>query len=415
MRTSCFRSSSPTSGRACDARDAVRAATSRLGDVSCRRGEQGAVLVHVAVAFTGLLAFSALTVDLGMLWAARTQAQNAADAAAFAAATALAYGDPLDGEVARASGRAVLASNQVWDRPASAAENVNLVTCPAGAPESGLCVRADVFRDTAHAAPLPAYFAPLFGVGTNQVRATATAQMVRGNSTPCLRPWAIADQWIDNEDTIAPIDTVWTPDDVFDLGRDVYVPPSQSSSGSGYTSAAWLGEQVRVTLANSLDSYPANVPGDVVFDLNLPRTGDTLPGESSFEANIRSCAGVPVSIGDVVATGFNHRSDTEVAVEQLIASDPGASWDGTRVVGSAFAVSPRLVPISLFDPDFYAATNHSQIGFSVRVTNIVGLFVEDYEGSTIIGRFLPMAGTLNQEATQVAAESSFLRTIVMVR
>jgi Flp pilus assembly protein TadG len=415
MCTSCSRSSSPTSGRACDARDGVCAATPRLGDVSCR-GERGAVLVHVAVAFTGLLAFSALTVDLGMLWAARSQAQNAADAAAFAAATALAYDDPVnpDAAIAIASGRAVLDNNQVWDRPGSAAADVNVVACPAGAVASGLCARAEVFRDPAHAAPLPAYFAPLFGVATNQVRATATAQMLRGNSTLCMRPWAIADQWIDNEDTTAPIDSVWTPDDVFDPGRDVYVPPSLSTSGSGYTSTAWLGQQVRVMLANSFDSYPTLLPGNLVFDLNLPRAGENPGGETQFAMNIASCPGMPVSIGDVVATGFHHPRVTSDAVEQLIASDPDASWNGTRIV-SAFPVSPRLVPVSLFDPAVYAATSHGEVGFSVQIRNIVGLFVEDYEGSTIIGRFLPMAGTLNQEATQVTAESSFLRTIVLVR
>ena len=58
------------------------------------RDERGAVLVHVAVAFTGLLAFSALSIDLGVLWAARRQAQNAADSAALAGAVSLAYVDP---------------------------------------------------------------------------------------------------------------------------------------------------------------------------------------------------------------------------------------------------------------------------------------------------------------------------------
>ncbi|HWJ54869.1 MAG TPA: pilus assembly protein TadG-related protein, partial [Vicinamibacterales bacterium] len=52
--------------------------------LAARRRQRGAVLVHVAVAMTGLLAFSALTIDLGSLWVARGQAQNAADAGALA-------------------------------------------------------------------------------------------------------------------------------------------------------------------------------------------------------------------------------------------------------------------------------------------------------------------------------------------
>ena len=56
-----------------------------------RPGERGAVLVHAAVAMTGLLAFSALTIDLGTVWVARGQAQNAVDAAALAGGISFAY------------------------------------------------------------------------------------------------------------------------------------------------------------------------------------------------------------------------------------------------------------------------------------------------------------------------------------
>ncbi len=38
--------------------------------------ERGAVLIHVAVAMLGLLAFSALVIDYGIIWWRRRQAQN---------------------------------------------------------------------------------------------------------------------------------------------------------------------------------------------------------------------------------------------------------------------------------------------------------------------------------------------------
>ena len=55
--------------------------------------ERGAVIVHVTIALVGLLAFSIFVVDYGVMWAARRQAQNAADAAALAGAISLAYVD----------------------------------------------------------------------------------------------------------------------------------------------------------------------------------------------------------------------------------------------------------------------------------------------------------------------------------
>ena len=46
------------------------------------RDERGAVLVQTGIALIGLLAMGTLSVDYGMLWVARRQAQNSADAAA---------------------------------------------------------------------------------------------------------------------------------------------------------------------------------------------------------------------------------------------------------------------------------------------------------------------------------------------
>src|SRR3712207_1561377 len=104
-------------------------------------GERGAVLVHVAVAMTGLLAFSALSIDLGMLWVARAQLQNAADAAALAGGVSLAYLGS-DEDSARASAQAIVQQHQVWGQqvPAAAAA-VTSGTCPSGSPASpGSCL-----------------------------------------------------------------------------------------------------------------------------------------------------------------------------------------------------------------------------------------------------------------------------------
>ena len=54
-----------------------------------RADEGGQVAIVVALMLTVLLAFAALVVDVGLNWAARTQAQTAADAAALAGVIAL--------------------------------------------------------------------------------------------------------------------------------------------------------------------------------------------------------------------------------------------------------------------------------------------------------------------------------------
>ena len=49
---------------------------------------RGAVLIYITISLVALLGFIALAIDLGVVMVARTQIQNAADAAAFAGARA---------------------------------------------------------------------------------------------------------------------------------------------------------------------------------------------------------------------------------------------------------------------------------------------------------------------------------------
>src|SRR6266513_4961135 len=58
--------------------------------------ERGAILIQVAISIVALTAFTAFVVDYGVLWVARGQAQNAADAGALAGAIARAFDDTAE-------------------------------------------------------------------------------------------------------------------------------------------------------------------------------------------------------------------------------------------------------------------------------------------------------------------------------
>ncbi len=60
-----------------------------------RTRQRGVAMLVVLVALVGLLAFASLGVDVGLVWAARTQLQNATDAAALAGVASLIQVDPL--------------------------------------------------------------------------------------------------------------------------------------------------------------------------------------------------------------------------------------------------------------------------------------------------------------------------------
>ena len=57
------------------------------------RGERGAVFVQVGFAVFVLVSFNVFVLDYGIMWMSRRQAQNAADAGAFAGAVARNYDD----------------------------------------------------------------------------------------------------------------------------------------------------------------------------------------------------------------------------------------------------------------------------------------------------------------------------------
>src|SRR4051794_26375248 len=85
---------------------------------------KGAVLVHVAIAMIGLLAFCALSIDYGIMWLGRRQAQNAADAAALAGASSLAFDNGTDFDRARAMAKTVGESNRVLGQTLSIAQGL---------------------------------------------------------------------------------------------------------------------------------------------------------------------------------------------------------------------------------------------------------------------------------------------------
>ena len=216
-------------------------------------GERGAVLVHVALAMLALIAFSAFAIDYGALLASRSQAQNSADSAALAGAISLAFDDPDDLARAQAAAAAAGSANIVLGAAPSIlpATDVQLIPCPPGAP--GLpdtCIRADVYRSVARSNALPTFFAQILDITSQDVRATATAQVLIGNAAECMKPWAIADKWDENWENGKPNVGPWTPDSDFDKYKkqgddyvpdptvttpDVYIPPTANNPGTGFT------------------------------------------------------------------------------------------------------------------------------------------------------------------------------------
>jgi Flp pilus assembly protein TadG len=440
------------------------------------RNADGAVLVHIAVAILGLLAFCALVIDYGVMWASRRQAQNAADAGAHAGAVSLAF-EGAGFERARVSAKTVGEVNRVFGAtlnitqgagaPGTAADDISFV-CPPG--ETGPCVRVNVYRTQARGNPLPTFFAHVAGVTTHGVKATATAIVGAGNATQCMRPFGLMDKWDEWDDGTngGEYETLngfmdpsgrspnWDPDywvpqpsngnmpaystqfsgSLYEADR--YVPPSSTSPGTGYRLYAPnsndfccdYGQRLALTVG-----YTGTTDGGFLQPLRV-----VCSGANCFRDAIEGCDGVTRVVGESVDTEMGEMvGPVTQGVNRLIAQDPAAEWypAGTSFPGglqcpdyggcvyspaNGVNASPRIVPVPVMNPDTYMQDPNGMS--SVTIMNLMGLFIVGMEGSgptaRLIGRIVPAPGIYagcppGVSDCTIVDEAAFLKVVVLVR
>ena len=422
------------------------------------RDESGSILIPVAVCLLGLLAFSAFTVDNGVMLSSRRQAQNAADAGALAAALYLAWDDVNDPAGAQAMAVNAAQRNFVWGgTPDVTLADVTFPTCPPGAP--GLvdtCVRVDVFRNQrANGSPLPAFFASLVGINTQGVQATATAQVIYGEeatTASCLLPFAIPDRWLEiREEWQTPTTAIdnsagpvidypndgwvnsdfWDPDDEYDVvtqsGQhggvsllpeivDIFDPTPMT--GTGYGMANDNGLRVLLKANNTSVAAPS-----YYYPIVLPDGLGT--GANNYRHRINTCTELtgPVAIGDTFVSEPGNMVGPTTDIVNLINADFGASWfdgptpapwEGHSVASVAFpAGGPRLRSVATFDVHDFM-TGHRTARGNITVTGFVGVFIDDFVAGEIDARIT--TSNFDASATNVSTNTeSFLRDVVLVR
>jgi len=352
---------------------------------------RGAIIIHVAIAILALIAFSAFVVDYGIMWVARSQAQAAADAGAHAGAVTLTRGGTIDDAFVAAkvwAGRV-----PIWGQLTAPADIIVAnVTCP---DLNKPCIRVDVLRGiidrdgAPHGNTIPTFFAPLVGVTSQGVRATATAESAAGNATNCLKPWLIPDRWQENT---APATTF--------NGADVYIAPTTSSPGTGWTTAN-IGQQLVLKEGD---------PHDAIDSSDYDEIGDG----NTYDEAITGCI-INAALGDTVSTlPGNRKGPTKSAVKDLIDSDPGY-WDpSTKTVINSNG--NRIVPIGLFSPAEYSTLDRTTGNFNLTITNILGFWVDsvDNQGS-VTGYIVSDPGLFVDGKGTVGPNSAFVKVTRLVQ
>jgi Flp pilus assembly protein TadG len=417
--------------------------------VTHRKGEQGAIIIQVAISLFMLMCFLAFVCDYGVVWASRAQAQNAADAGALAGAIARGYDDysnpPAAGGPVQTAATLFAQRNTVWGQAGGVVVSYN---CPAGVSGGG-CVRVDVYRNGTNGSnTLPTYFGPLLNVTSQGVRATATAQALPANATNCLKPWAVADKWLEGDDPPPP--GSWTQQSVFNPPIDTYIPP-YGTGGTGFSNRDANGNLVNYGMQLMLKfAHPGNASMSSGWAMDLTLPAPSGGGGSALRADIQGCTTATVAIatqgqqctavdyasGCVGVLTGGMTGPSIQGVSTLIANDSGAYWsDGAGANGgviSQYSPSPRIVPVAVFDPQLYLSQGYNGSNGIIKVVNILGFFIEGFckdnsflhesylppctQGGSndLVGRLVPFNGTMVPNGV-VAGPSAFGQVIRLIR
>jgi hypothetical protein len=342
------------------------------------------------------------------------------------------YADRTDSGPAKSTAVAIAGANRVWgQRPAITSADVAFPVCgdsfEAGpsAPVKLACIQVTAFRNQEHGNPLSTIFAQWFGVQTAGVAARATAEAKEGNATDCLKPLAMPDRWVERSPVTASWSTTstfnkWNPSNptVLLAPPDSYTAATALASGSGLTITADLGTQVVLNPGTTaIPVSPVSPWRYLAVQIPASRYGNDT------RANIEQCAAAPVGIGDRLnLQGGSVGAGVTAGLQILIARDPGASWNTVtrRIDGSCAdatprcaSMSPRLVALPLYD--LHDLADRSRTGVtSIRVTNIIGLFIESVSGTTVTGRLTTHPGLRQATALTLTDASSFLRASLLI-
>jgi Flp pilus assembly protein TadG len=369
-----------------------------------KRDERGMSFIFIGMGFMSFLAATTLAIDVGMIMTARTQAQASADAGALAGAVGLVYNSYTDRSVGGPAVQGALnaaRANQVMQ------ENVSVtpadVTFPVGPTGLSNRVRVQVYRSGVRGNPISMLIGPIFGVTNANIIADATAEASPSNAATCVLPFTIPDKWIERQTP------AWDPDDTFNAFpnaglADVYNPANHASP-TGYSTAVDVGTQLILKAGND-----TNIAPSMYYGLALP--GNT--GAADYRAAISGC-NTSVLRWDqpLVLEPGNMVGPTRQGVQDLIAQDPSAYWNGTKVVSSQNP-SPRVRLVPLFDPYYWNSGKMNGRTADLKAANFLGFFVEGMQGNNVMGRIVPAGGLLDSDLGPVPA-NSFTKTIRLVQ
>jgi len=329
--------------------------------------QEGFVLIVVALMLILLVGFLAFAVDIGILYSARTSAQDVADAAALAGAYTF-INDTKSPQPATASNNAVqVAVNNSILGQAVAAGDVNVSV---DVPNQRVTVGVQSAQNT--------YFARALGVQTAAVAVQAVAEAAKySTGSSCTKPWFVPNTILSSKSACSA------------CGSNEMV-----ISGGEVTAFA----QNRIGQAFSVREQDPNnsLAPSQFYEIDLPGSN----GGNGYKDNIAKCANAYVRCNDTysVLTG-NKVGPTKQGVEDLIGKPPTDTWvsvgqyqtpNGLSDSSKAVVVAPIWDACGMagFCPSekFPSGTN-----VNLQIVGFAAFFLDSISGNDVVARLISVS------------------------
>lgn len=408
----------PSPGRATDGPPLSRLHRRAGGRVT---NERGSVLLLAVLFLVAGLGLSALVIDLGLLYVARSEAQRAGDAGAHAGAVHLIQNWQvpkvvLEDQVKEEAVR-VARSNRVRGGDVSVDLDENDVEVLWDEEK----VRVRVHRTTERDNAVPTLFAGVLGFDRVNVGAVAAAEAWPADISQCPLPLAVPDRWCLNSGVPCANDEY---SDGMDPGQGwedhhTYIPwdeaitePSGAPYWTGYSNAN-DGEPLMVKPQNP---RAALQPG-WFFPFQIPGSS----GANDYKNSISGCnpGDQRWGVGDIVETEQGNMEDPTIeGFEELLAQNSSAGWtsgcNGTVAecaYGPPDQIQNRTRAIVLFDPRDPPEMGHNPF----QVANFAAVFVEGFDADgNVIVRFAHLTTSNPAPEKDLPAGSPDLRIVRIV-
>jgi Putative Flp pilus-assembly TadE/G-like len=358
-------------------------------------GRRGAVLIYITISLVALLGFIALAIDLGVVMVAKSQIQNAADAAAFAGARTLTGGVNANMTQATTNGQNVAAANVVMGQSVPAA-NVTMTygsyhydpgtltfspQIPPVSPDGYDLAQATLTQGNS------AFFARVFGITLFNVSATAIAahrprdvcivldysgsmnnesdlwncesyqgsnQGTSNNTDPVFPQWGYYNT------TFSPLCLLQCTSSSDLVG---YCNITQSVGGSGPMVNDYY--QNARGAANASPAFAPATTWSAVTNVPAVTLSATQPSGDQAQTSITDSTGVSYTYGKTIANAQSARTSgtTAMSVSDLIPTNYGsgtsaAPYNGSKLWGTApngYTIGPKYWGMTFFawppDPD----------------------------------------------------------------